>query len=91
MVRRFSWPRLILGALCLVPIGCETHRSWLRPQDDDDLKGRASDAKAVDSDTSKIPSVDSDEKKPRPFFENSRRSGGWSSEARDIERDLGVN
>jgi hypothetical protein len=34
--------------------------------------------------------VDSTEKNPQPFFQNNRRSGGWSSEARDIESHLGV-
>jgi hypothetical protein len=83
MMRRLPWLGLVLGALCLPQIGCETHRSWLRPKEDEDAKPRASEA-------SKIPAVDSDEKNPQPFFQNNRRSGGWSSEARDIESDLGV-
>ena len=91
MMDRFPLLKVVLGVLCLVPTGCETHRSWLRPKDDDDIKVRSSDAKAVDSDASKILGVDSDEKKPEPFFKNNRRSGAWSSEAREIEKDLGVN
>ena len=91
MMRRFPWLGLVLGVLCLVPAGCETHRSWLRPKDDEDYQVRSSGIKAVDSDASKILGVDSDEKKSEPFFKNNRRSGAWSSEARSIEKDLGVN
>jgi hypothetical protein len=91
MTRQLPWLRLVLGALCLVSMGCETHRSWLRPKDDDDIKVGSSEAKAVDSDASKILGVESDEKKSEPFFKNNRRSGAWSSEAREIEKDLGVN
>jgi hypothetical protein len=75
--------------------GCETLRSRLRPGDED--RARVSDAadvtkpKAVESDTSKIMSVDSDSNNPRPFFKSDRKSGAWSSEAREIEKDLGVN
>jgi hypothetical protein len=47
--------------------------------------------KAVESDTNKLMSVDSDSSNPKPFFKSDRRSGAWSSEAREIERDLGVN
>jgi hypothetical protein len=83
-MRRFPWLGLVLGALSLLQSGCESHRSWLRPKDDNDAKAGASEA-------SKIPAVDSDEKNPQPFFDNSRRSGGWSSEARSIERNLGVD
>jgi hypothetical protein len=76
--------------------GCETLRSRLWP-DDDDKKKRAFDAddvtkpKTVESDTSKILSPDSDSSSPKPFFKTDRRSGAWSSEAREIEKDLGVN
>jgi hypothetical protein len=44
----------------------------------------------VESDPSKIQAVDSDAKNPRSFFSNNRRSGGWSSEAREVESHLGV-
>jgi hypothetical protein len=88
---RFPWRKLILGACCLVAAGCEPHRSWLRPKDDEDSQVRSSGINAVDSDATKMLGVDSDEKKAEPFFKNNRRSGAWSSEARDIERDLGVN
>ena len=91
MIRRFPWLRLVLSALCLVFTGCEPHSSWLRHNDDDDLPRRGSDVKAVDSDASKISAVDSDSKRSRPFFDNSRPSLGWSSQAREIEKDLGID
>ena len=91
MIRRFPWRRLILGALCFVSLGCEPHHSWLRHNDDDDLSRPGSDAKAVDTDTSKIQAVDSDGKSSKSFFDNSRPSLGWSSKARDIEKDLGID
>ncbi len=90
MIRQFPWRRLVLGALCLVSMGCEPHRSWLRHNDDDDLSHRGSDVKAVESDSSKIQAVDSEGKNSKPFFNNSRSSLGWSSEARDVEKDLGI-
>ncbi|HZW31994.1 MAG TPA: hypothetical protein VFF52_14885 [Isosphaeraceae bacterium] len=88
---RFPWRKLILSVFCLVATGCEPHGSWLRPKDDEDRPSRTSDQKAVESDAAKMLSVDSDDKKSEPFFKNTRRSGGWSSEARAIESDLGVN
>ncbi len=90
MIRRIPWLRWVLSALCLVSTGCEPHDSWRRRNEDDDLPRRGSDVKAVDSDTSKILGVDSDEKSTKPFFKSDRTSGGWSSEAREIEKDLGV-
>jgi len=86
-MRRFSTHALIWSALGFALAGCEPHQSWLRHKDDD----MASSAKESSSDGSKIPSVDSDTKNPQPFFKNNRLQGGWSSEARAIERDLGVN
>ena len=49
--------------------------------------------KAVDSDVSKVNSVDSDDKDPKPFFNTTRTRSAWSSlspEAQSIEKDLGV-
>jgi hypothetical protein len=91
MMGRFPWLRLALSALCLVPMGCETQRSLLRHKNSGDLKEGSSEATAVRSDASKILGVESDAKNPEPFFKNNRRSGGWSSEAREIENNLGVN
>ncbi len=84
-MRRFSTHALIWGALAFAfsLAGCEPHQSWLRHTDDDTASS--------DQDSSKIQAVDSDTKNPQPFFKNNRLLGGWSSEARAIERDLGVN
>jgi hypothetical protein len=91
MIRRFPWRRLALSALCWISLGCEPHHSWLRHHDDEALSGRVGDVKAVDSDATKVLGVDSDGKDAKPFFSGDRRSGGLSSEARAVERDLGVN
>jgi hypothetical protein len=87
MARRLQGTALVSLGLVLPLAGCESHRSWLRPGDHGDTTTATKDPY---SDTSKIPSVDSDSHAFQPFFKNDRRSGGWSSEARDIEKDLGV-
>ena len=86
-LRRFG---LFLGAICLASTGCEPHGSWLRPKDEDELPPRKSGVSAVESDTSKILGVDSDDQKPTSFFKNNRRAGGWSPEAQEVERNLGA-
>ncbi len=46
---------------------------------------------AVEFDHTGVHAVDGDPKAaPQPFFKNNRKAGGLSSEARDIERSLGV-
>jgi len=46
---------------------------------------------AVEFDHTGIHAVDDDGKGPaKPFFKNNRKAGGLSSEAREIERSLGV-
>jgi hypothetical protein len=89
IMRRSRRLGLFLGAI-LASTGCEPHSSWLRHKDEDELPPRSSGIKAVDSDTSKILGVDSDDKKATPFFKSDRRVGGLSSEAQDIERNLGA-
>ena len=95
MTRRSMYRVLCLTAVVLGMTGCETLRSRLRHGDDDRAGVSNSDdvtkPKAVESDTSKIMGVDSDSNNPKPFFKSDRRSGAWSSEARAIEKDLGVN
>ncbi len=86
-MRQFSTHALVWSALGFLLAGCEPHQSWLRSKDDD----TADSKKDSSLDATKIPSVDSDTKNPQPFFKNDRLYGGWSSEARAIERDLGVN
>jgi hypothetical protein len=96
MTRRFIYHGLVVSALAVGSLGCDTTRSFLRPKDHDDEVAKKQDSddaskpKAVESDTSKILSVDSDKDNQKPFFQNNRKSGGWSSEAREIERDLGA-
>ena len=90
MMRRLPWLGLVLGAMGLVAMGCEPHRAWLRPKDDEANRVRSSEAEAVRSDASKVLGVDSDQNNREPFFKNNRRSGAWSSEAREVERNLGV-
>jgi len=97
MTRRFLYRGLVLSTLAIGSLGCETLHSFLHPKNQDDDVARKKDPddpanpKAVESDTSKITSVDSDKDNPKPFFNNDRKSGGWSSEAREIEKSLGVN
>ena len=94
MTRRPICRGLVLSMLVLGSSGCDTLHSWLRPKQDDGAKVAGKDdptkPTAVEFDTNKIMSVDSDKDDPKPFFKSDRRSGGWSSEAREIEKDLGV-
>src|SRR5271168_4331068 len=96
MMRRLICRGLVVSALLTMSTGCETLHSFLRGKDSDDGAAKKDDkddslkVKAVDSDTSKILDVDSDSKKSQPFFKSNRTSGGWSSEAREIEKSLGV-
>ena len=85
MIARFPWRKLLLSALCLVPIGCEPLHSWLRDKDDDDKVASSSDSKS-----SKVIGGSSDDDDSSTFFKDSRRYGGLSREANSIERDLGV-
>ena len=75
-------------------MGCETLHSMLRSRKDDEAARHEEDdaykPKSVESDTSKIPSVDSDDKDSKPFFAGGRRPGTWSKEAQEVEKSLGV-
>lgn len=93
MTRRSLCRVMCLSTVMAGMTGCDTLHSWLRHDDDKSNKSDADDIskpKAVESDTSKINAVDSDASNPKPFFKSDRVSGGWSSEAREIEKDLGV-
>jgi hypothetical protein len=90
MIVRSAWRKLLLAALCLVPAACEPHRSWLRPKSDDDMMSRAADSKD-DSGPRKVIGGSPDDADSSTFFRNNRRSGAWSSEAREIESHLGAN
>jgi len=92
MIRRFPWRTLFLGALCLVPAGCEPHHSWLRSKDDDDKMAKvAGNPTEDDLKSRKVIGGDSSDTDTSSFFQNNRRSGAWSSEAREIESHLGAN
>jgi hypothetical protein len=91
MIRRLPWRKLFLGVLCLVPAGCEPHRSWLRPKDDDDMMARAGNPIEDDLKSRKVIGGNADDTNASSFFQNNRRSGAWSSEAREIESHLGAN
>lgn len=87
MLVRIPWRKVFLAAVCLIPAGCEPHNSWLRPKQDDDMMSGAADSKSPQ----KVIGSSPDDPTPTSFFQNNRRSGGWSSEAREIESHLGAN
>lgn len=96
MVRR----SLVLMATMMVvtaalAAGCQSLRQAIRGSGQDSASvmtktRHLSESSALDGDPAKILAVDSDPQKPKPFFRNSRRSGGLSTEAREIESHLGV-
>lgn len=89
MIVRFPWRKVLLAAICLVPAGCEPHHSWSRPRGEDWMS-RAADAKD-DSSPEKVIGASPNDQDSKTFFQSNRRSGGWSSEAREIESHLGAN
>lgn len=92
MIRRFPWGKLFVAGFCLVPVGCEPHHSWLRDKGDDDAKALASGSPTQDDlKSEKIIGGSAEDSDARSIFKGTRRSGGWSSEAREIEKDLYVN
>jgi hypothetical protein len=91
MTRRILCRGLVSTSIVLGSMGCETTRSFLhRDKDGDVASDDPTKPVGVSSETSRIRSVDSDDKNSQPFFKSNRSSLGWSSEAREIERDLGV-
>ena len=96
MNRRFLALMAMIGLTAVSIAGCESLRQAIRSGSDDQGKksvkptSGSAETSAVESDPSKIQAVDSDTKNPQPFFKNNRPSGGWSSEAREIESHLGV-
>jgi hypothetical protein len=94
MLRRFLAlaASLTFAVVTMANTGCESLKQAIRFSDADEVSATSmkSGGETVDSDPSKIHAVDSDGKNPQPFFKNNRRSGGWSSEAREIESHLGV-
>ena len=94
MNRRFLALLVIMGLAAVTTAGCESLRQAIRSSSDDrtqkSAKSANGDSSAVDSDPTKIQAVDSTASNPQPCFNNNRPSGGWSSEAREIESHLGV-
>jgi hypothetical protein len=98
MMRQLICRGLILGTIVVSGAGCETLHHLLRPHDSDDASKKDDNddpakPKAVESDVSKLKSVDSNDKDPQPFFTKTRPYSSWSKwspEAQQIEKDLGV-
>jgi hypothetical protein len=97
MVRRSLVLMAVMGMTVLLVAGCQNLRQAIRSASNEPpqtLKsgkpGGVEETSAVETDPTKILSVDSDAKNQQPFFKNNRRSGTWSSEAREIESHLGV-
>ena len=97
MTRNFISRGIVAGALVATLTGCETLHSSVRQKDNDEVSRKDDDSsknpEAVTSDVSKLKSVDSTDKSSSPFFSPTRaRSAftGFSPEAQQIEKDLGV-
>jgi len=94
MVRRIPVLVVMMALTLGVVSGCEELRHALRSSDNDQASMTASTGNksndTVETEPTKIQAVDADAKHPKAFFQNNRPSGGWSSEAREIEKDLGV-
>jgi len=86
--RGIGWAVLGSAALGLtVAGGCRSPRPSVAKADPIDKHA----PEAVEFDHTGVHAVDGDGKgAPQPFFKNNRKAGGLSSEARDIERSLGV-
>jgi hypothetical protein len=95
MMRHLICRGLILGAVVAGSTGCETLRSSVRHDDQDEASQTDDETspKAVSSDASKLKSVDPGDSDSQPFFSRNRSGSsfsGFSPEAQSIEKDLGV-
>ncbi len=95
MVRRTLVLMAAMVLSVVIVAGCESLRQSIRSASADSQARKAAKASleetsATETDPSKVLAVDADAKNPQPFFKNNRRSGTWSSEAREIESHLGV-
>lgn len=97
--RMIGLSSLLAASVLATGMGCESLRHATRVHDKDkdnveharSVTGEPLEPTAVDADVSKVHAVDSDPKaSASPFFKNNRKPGALSSEARDIERSLGV-
>jgi hypothetical protein len=94
MMRRTVILIAAMGLTVVLLAGCESLRQSIRsasgqPQSKSGKAG-LQETSATEPDPNKVLAVDADSKNPQPFFQNNRRSGAWSSEAREIESHLGV-
>jgi hypothetical protein len=94
MVRR-SLVLMAVGLCVVIVAGCESLRQSIRSASAESQARKAARASleetaATETDPTKVLAVDADAKNPQPFFKSNRRSGTWSSEAREIESHLGV-
>ena len=90
MKPRTAGAALALVFSCLTLAGCELLHHNLRENDRDGEVKHASGETADDA-TDKVLDVQADPKKGKSFFRPSRLSSGLSSEAREIENDLGIH
>lgn len=86
--RAIGWVGVVGAAVVLaVAGGCQSPRPSVDKGDPAIPHG----VEAVEFDHTGVHAVDGDDKgSPRPFFKNNRKAGALSSEAREIERSLGV-
>ena len=92
MMVRFLRTGLVLGLALAGFTGCEHHRCFFRNADNDSAVKQASAEKPADSmqsEISKVEPVDA-EGSGKSFYQNSRRAGGLSSQAREIEGHFGI-
>ncbi|MDG3005293.1 hypothetical protein [Paludisphaera mucosa] len=88
MRRRILVPACLLTACAAFSAaGCDTLKPSTRKHAE---AVKADEVEAVGGSAEKVLGLDADPKKPAPFFKNSRKTGGLSDEARDIEASLGV-
>jgi hypothetical protein len=89
---------LLTASIVATGVGCESLRHSTRVRNDDKVEPAGTSAAgeplsptAVDGGARDVHAVDSNSKAaPSPFFKNNRKPGALSSEAREIERSLGV-
>jgi hypothetical protein len=97
MVRRSLVLMAVMGITVMLIAGCQGLRQAIRQASNEPPQtpktGKvigADEPSELASDPTKVLDVNADSKNLQPFFKNNRRSGTWSSEAREIESHLGV-
>jgi hypothetical protein len=97
MMRQLLSRGLLTSAIVFGAMGCETTHSFLHHDKDDDSAAKKehvaeddTNPTKVTSDSTKIRSVSSNDKDSTPFFRSDRTPSAMSSQAAEIERDLGI-